>query len=79
MSFKRVSEAAINCGLSQLKTGEGRDEGDDNFRVRFDVHDEPLLLSFLLPGKLAHGMLRLSSTERISCKRGEFFPGFRHL
>lgn len=79
MSFRRVSEATINCGLSQLKTGEGKDDGEDNLRVRFDVHNDPPLLSFLLPGKLAHGMLRLSSTERISCKRGEFLPGFKHL
>ncbi len=78
MSPRRVSEATINCGLSQLKTGEGRDEGDDRFRVRFEFHELPVLLSFMLPGKLAQGILRLSNTERISCNSGEFLPGFKH-
>lgn len=78
MSPRRVSEATINCGLSQLKTGEGRDEGDDRFRVRFEFHELPALLSFMLPGKLAQGILRLSNTERISCNSGEFLPGFKH-
>lgn len=78
MSLRRVNEATINCGLSQLKTGEGKDDGDDNLRVRFELHELPVLLSFMLPGKLAHGILRLSRTEIISCNKGEILPDFKH-